>query len=92
MTTPCEEDEKVHEGFAKDISVLRLGHADLSKQIEENTALTRQSIAATKDVEAILITLKTLMAVAKWVSAVAIAVSSLWGLAVLVATTYKGPK
>ena len=79
-----EDNDAVHHEFEVDITKLKAGHAVLSQQIAENTALTRQAIVATRGVEAILITLKTLMVVAKWVSAVAIAVTSVWGLVILV--------
>ena len=89
--TPTEEpkvdDQKeccvTNEELGRRIDGLEDGHIALTAELSNNTAMTRQALEATEDVKNILITLKTLATVAKYVSAFAIAVTSVWGVVLL---------
>ena len=65
------------------VDELEAGHGKILKSLDDNTALTQECLTATREVQNILITLKTLAVVAKWVSGVAIAVTSVWGVVLL---------
>jgi len=76
-------EQQIHEAINSRVDGLETGHARLSAQITENTELTRQAIVATQDLTNIINALSTLAKVAKWVSVIAIAVSSVWGIVIL---------
>ena len=65
------------------IDDLEAGHFAILRNLKDNTALTKEALDATRDVQNILVTLKTLAIVAKWVSGIAIAVTSVWGVVLL---------
>ena len=65
------------------IDDLEAGHFKILRSLESNTALTKEALDATRSVQDILVTLKTLAIVAKWVSGIAIAVTSVWGIVLL---------
>ena len=65
------------------IDDLEAGHFAILRSLKDNTALTKEALDATRSVQDILVTLKTLAIVAKWVSGIAIAVTSVWGIVLL---------
>ena len=72
------------------IDDLEAGHFAILRSLKDNTALTKEALDATRDVQNILVTLKTLAIVAKWVSGIAIAVTSVWGVVLLALSSAGG--